>query len=353
MEIAGNYGLGDASDNYDVSTNGVAVLADDLTLKKPHESLYSDPYYIPVESFTLPPAQKPIRISTSAAAGETANIRISTDASTIAYVYAAPGHVYLNRLYVAPVSSLEAEDAYDRYNIDTKDLDQPGEFEFTGSSDTLIVSTQQRGRDVLALLKLKDGEKPRIFFTGGSVAGFKPLQDDKWDKLLVSSSSYIDSSLWQIVKVEGGEQTHKVVSSQTKNGAKFGISSDMISEFWYEGANGVNIQSFMARPSDFDEKKKYPWVLIPHGGPTAAHMDGWSTRVSKDAFYDMNWKLKLKLRTRKDFWLTWLWRSGTWQLGQSRASLPSCQTSLVAPVFGYDLAHGKLHLSGAHIYARI
>ena len=41
------------------------------------------------------------------------------------------------------------------------------------------------------------------------------------------------------------------------------------------------MQCFVIRPHDFDEKKKYPWVFMPHGGPVSSWTDSWSTRVGR------------------------------------------------------------------------
>ena len=114
--------------------------------------------------------------------------------------------------------------------------------------------------------------------TTGSTDAFHTLRHGEWDTLLISGTSYIDSSLWQILDVEGACVTKKV-SSLTKDGAKFGLSPDMVTEMWYEGADELCVQCFVIRPHDFDEKKKYPWVFMPHGGPVSSWTDSWSTRV--------------------------------------------------------------------------
>jgi dipeptidyl aminopeptidase/acylaminoacyl peptidase len=109
-----------------------------------------------------------------------------------------------------------------------------------------------------------------------------PLVHGKWDRLLVTSSNFVDSSLYSIVNMNGGNKT---VSSLTKYGTKYGLDWDeMVEEFWYEGADGLNVQCWMIKPMGFDEKKKYPWIFLPHGGPVSAWTDAWSTRVSQFSF---------------------------------------------------------------------
>lgn len=51
-------------------------------------------------------------------------------------------------------------------------------------------------------------------------------------------------------------------------------------EFWFKGANNVDIQGWILKPYGWKEgqKKKYPGLLFIHGGPQGAWEDQWSTR---------------------------------------------------------------------------
>ncbi|PNY25293.1 Dipeptidyl-peptidase 5, partial [Tolypocladium capitatum] len=277
----GMYDLNSPDLNFDISHRGAVFLARDLTKRKPDESIVSLPCFVPLDCFTLPPASGPKHVSLPPGLGSPigSNIRFSPDASNVAFLYTQQGDSYATRLCMASTSSLDAFDVFSLVtrSRDDDEHDPPGAFEFAGSSDTVILQSQKCGRTALATLKLQDGAKPRVFFQEGSTAGFHPLEEGRWDRLLVSSSSFIDSSLWQVVGVAEAAVL-RTVSSATMHGAKFGLSAKMVTEFWYEGAEDVCIHSFMLRPSDFDESKTYPWVLMPHGGPVWAWSDAWSTR---------------------------------------------------------------------------
>jgi dipeptidyl aminopeptidase/acylaminoacyl peptidase len=51
-------------------------------------------------------------------------------------------------------------------------------------------------------------------------------------------------------------------------------------EVWFEGAEGKHVQGWVLKPKGFQEgeKKKWPVVLLIHGGPQGAWEDQWSTR---------------------------------------------------------------------------
>ena len=49
-------------------------------------------------------------------------------------------------------------------------------------------------------------------------------------------------------------------------------------QYWFAGADGTQVQGLMLRPPHFDPAKKYPMLLIIHGGPQQMWADTWSNR---------------------------------------------------------------------------
>ncbi|HEY9187023.1 MAG TPA: S9 family peptidase [Ignavibacteria bacterium] len=56
------------------------------------------------------------------------------------------------------------------------------------------------------------------------------------------------------------------------------INMNSLEEFIFAGANGTKVQGFMVKPASFDKNKKYPLVLLIHGGPQGAWTSSWSYR---------------------------------------------------------------------------
>jgi dipeptidyl aminopeptidase/acylaminoacyl peptidase len=48
--------------------------------------------------------------------------------------------------------------------------------------------------------------------------------------------------------------------------------------FWFAGADGTQVEGLMVRPPHFDQAKKYPMLLLIHGGPQQMWADSWSNR---------------------------------------------------------------------------
>lgn len=57
-----------------------------------------------------------------------------------------------------------------------------------------------------------------------------------------------------------------------------------ITSVQYAGAEGTPIQALVVRPPMFDASKKYPAIVLIHGGPQGAWSDAWSYRWNPEMF---------------------------------------------------------------------
>ena len=51
-----------------------------------------------------------------------------------------------------------------------------------------------------------------------------------------------------------------------------------VQQFWFAGAEGAQMEGLLIRPPNFDRSKKYPMLLLVHGGPQGAWDDEWGYR---------------------------------------------------------------------------
>jgi dipeptidyl aminopeptidase/acylaminoacyl peptidase len=56
------------------------------------------------------------------------------------------------------------------------------------------------------------------------------------------------------------------------------------SDIWYTGADGAKIQALLVKPPMFDPAKKYPGLVLIHGGPQGAWENAWSYRWNPQIF---------------------------------------------------------------------
>jgi dipeptidyl aminopeptidase/acylaminoacyl peptidase len=54
--------------------------------------------------------------------------------------------------------------------------------------------------------------------------------------------------------------------------------------FWFDGAEGTKVQAMLIRPPKFDANKKYPLLVILHGGPQTMWSNTWGYRWNAQVF---------------------------------------------------------------------
>lgn len=55
-------------------------------------------------------------------------------------------------------------------------------------------------------------------------------------------------------------------------------------DFWFTGASGVKVQGFLVKPPNWQAGKKYPAILLIHGGPQGSWLDQWHGRWNYQMF---------------------------------------------------------------------
>ena len=54
--------------------------------------------------------------------------------------------------------------------------------------------------------------------------------------------------------------------------------------FWFQSKDGTRVQAMMIRPPHFDATKKYPLLVLLHGGPQTMWSNAWSYRWNAQVF---------------------------------------------------------------------
>lgn len=80
----------------------------------------------------------------------------------------------------------------------------------------------------------------------------------------------------QVYTADGqGKSPRQITHMNRENLA--GITMRSAEEFTFQGAEGTAVHGFMIKPPDFSEGKKYPLILMIHGGPQQMWSDSFGT----------------------------------------------------------------------------
>ncbi|KAL0580657.1 Dipeptidyl-peptidase 5 [Marasmius crinis-equi] len=138
--------------------------------------------------------------------------------------------------------------------------------------------------------------KPVVISEDGAASGLQTLP---WGKLVFTKSSLTSPN--DVFHVRGLKDLHTEIE-QSDEPVKFRGTVEQITrftahvlkdkklgageDFWFKGAKDIDVHGWIIKPKGWKEgeKKKWPVVLLIHGGPQSAWEDQWSTRWNPNIF---------------------------------------------------------------------
>ena len=136
---------------------------------------------------------------------------------------------------------------------------------------------------------------PREVTSSGTASAIQPLSDGRL--LYTRSSLTTPNDIFVLHGLDTGLSADaKPAAAQLTRftaGGLQGKALDAGSDFWFEGAEGKTVHGWLLKPPGFKEgeKKKWPILLMIHGGPEGAWEDGWSNRWNLNSELSECWGL--------------------------------------------------------------
>ena len=115
---------------------------------------------------------------------------------------------------------------------------------------------------------------PNVFATGLQIT------PDGKSLVFVNSSMEMPAEIYR-ANIDGGGLT-ALTNANTDLIAGFGLRK--AEEVEWIGALGKKIHGYIVKPANFDATKKYPLVVLIHGGPQSAWNDNWGYRWNPQVF---------------------------------------------------------------------
>jgi dipeptidyl aminopeptidase/acylaminoacyl peptidase len=154
----------------------------------------------------------------------------------------------------------------------TRDFDRdPARFAITPDSRTVYLLVPDAANENLYRLPIEGG-KPELVIapaTGGYTDLVIP-EKARQPRLIAAYGSSV--SPVEIVRIDPAKRTH-VNLTNVNTAAAASIDWSPPQHFWFTTAKGRKIHSMIVTPPSFDPAKKYPLLVIIHGGPASSNTD--------------------------------------------------------------------------------
>lgn len=162
----------------------------------------------------------------------------------------------------------------------TESLDRwVNSFTWSPDSSRLFFTTEDRGRQAIQFLPV----------TGGA------------ERVAVSGNSYLDDIQFgpggktMIYTGQSASRPVEIFKASSGGGAAVQLTHlnddildsrqlTSLEEFWVEGGEKSRVQGFLIKPPNFRADRKYPAIVLIHGGPQGAWGEDWSYRWNVQVF---------------------------------------------------------------------
>ena len=152
-------------------------------------------------------------------------------------------------------------------------------FTWAPDSGSLFFTTTDRGRQAIQVIPLAGGAV-RMAASGESELDDMQLTRNGKTMVYTQQSGVAPVEIYRAASTGGAPVALTHLNEQTLNDYQM----TALEEFWVDGANGTKVQSFVVKPPNFVPTRKYPVLMLIHGGPQGFWGHAWTYRWNAQIF---------------------------------------------------------------------
>ncbi|HEX2712070.1 MAG TPA: S9 family peptidase [Candidatus Acidoferrales bacterium] len=161
----------------------------------------------------------------------------------------------------------------------TEDLDSsPEGYAWSADSKAIFFHFEDRAEAPIYSISASGGKAKAIVKDGFN--GDLSASGD--GRLLVFTRSSLTAPSEIFAANADGTDVHALTRHNAQRMAALDLNKP--ESFWFEGAEGAKLHGLLVRPPSFDASRKYPLLLLVHGGPQGAWDDTWGYRWNAQMF---------------------------------------------------------------------
>ncbi len=166
--------------------------------------------------------------------------------------------------------STNLTESFDRW-VDT--------YAWAPDSKTIYFNAEEQAGEPLFAVAISGSSSPKTILPKSSIPDFAVSPDGK---TLVFARTTMTMPAEIFTSDAEGNQIRKLTYQNDERLAQLEMSP--AEAFWFEGAEKTQVEGLLVRPPHFDASKKYPMLLLVHGGPQGAWEDAWGYRWNPEVF---------------------------------------------------------------------
>ncbi len=165
------------------------------------------------------------------------------------------------------------ENLSERFDRSAEDL------HWSADSKTILFHAEDETLSPIFALAAQAGAQPRKIVAEGSNGAISLSGDGR---TLVFTRSSLTMPAEVFVAASDGTGARQLTHHNDAQLAALEMNAP--ETFWFEGAEGTRVQAMMIRPPKFDAAKKYPLLVLLHGGPQTMWTNSWGYRWNAQLF---------------------------------------------------------------------
>ncbi|HXY26150.1 MAG TPA: S9 family peptidase [Candidatus Acidoferrum sp.] len=194
--------------------------------------------------------------------------------------------------YIAYHAQLTAEYESDRWrvmlydrqagtneNLSEKFDRSADELAWSADSKTIYFTAEDQTQKPVYAMAARAGVEPKKIIADTYNSGLSITADGKM-------LAFERTSLTMPAEISSATSDGSNVRQLTHQNEPILASLDMNSPetFWFDGAEGTKVEAMLIRPPKFDATKKYPLLVLLHGGPQTMWSNAWGYRWNPQVF---------------------------------------------------------------------